>query len=141
MRQDEFRTLAESWGGDLTRWPPEKQAAAVVFAATPEGAAILAAERRLDELIAAATPAVSSDRAFRAIDTVLAQTRTPTPARRSWRKLLDGWMMPAAGLAGAAAAGLALGMINPVPLQGTENGPVLSMIFDVNSIPQRWITQ
>ena len=105
MTPDRFTSLAETYGGDLARWPvPERGAAAPFMAAHADRAAqILSAERALDARLVAYDVSPPS---LRLRDLVLASAPAPRPAR-AWR-----WVAAASlgfGLAGSAAAGVAAG--------------------------------
>lgn len=107
MTREQFQALAEAYGGEIARWPAALREAATLFAAA-EGEwaqAVLAREAELDaaldELPRATAPAALYER-------IVADA--PGPRRRArWRL----WLTPAglgAALAGAAAAGLVLGV-------------------------------
>ena len=86
MTIDEFKTLAEAWGGDIARWPPHLRAAAQALAQTPVGMAALDEARRLDRLIATATPEISAERINRALFNVAtAIAAVDRPRRRALR--------------------------------------------------------
>src|SRR5262245_3989590 len=114
MTLDEFRRLAESWGVDVTRWPPDARAQAEPLARRAEGAAILAALAPLDRRIAAAAPDVSQERVGRAIHGVVTRLAADQPRRA----MLPRWLVPAAGLAGAVALGVLLGVVEPMLASG-----------------------
>ena len=106
MTPDRFTSLAETYGGDLARWPvPERGAAAPFMAAHADRAAqILSAERALDARLVAYDVSPPS---LRLRDLVLASAPVPRAVRRAWR-----WVAAASlgfGLAGSAAAGVAAG--------------------------------
>lgn len=134
MTPDRFRQLAETWGGDIDRWPPDTQAMARVLAATATGAAILTEARRLDRMFAD-TPDVDTARAGRVtlavlqrIATSVGQHALPWYRRWSWPSLL-----PAASLAGSALIGIWLAQ--SLPYHGDQNAvAVVSMVFDSTAI-------
>src|SRR5260370_962809 len=64
MTLDQFRELAEIWGGDIDRWPAATQDAAREIATNGEGGRILKQQLRLDRLFSIA-PDVSDQRAGR----------------------------------------------------------------------------
>ena len=49
MTLDQFRRLAETWGGDIERWPAATRDAARQFAATLEGERVLDEQARLGD--------------------------------------------------------------------------------------------
>lgn len=107
MTKEQFRALAEAYGGEISRWPEALREDALLLAsAQPEFAQdVLARERQLDEALDALPRPVVS-RALH--DRVVAGA--PAPRRR--RRWLD-WLIPVgagAALAGAAAAGLVMGV-------------------------------
>ena len=67
MTIDEFRKLADTWGGDIARWPAQLRPDAEALAGTPAATAALEAARRLDRSIAGAAPAIDADRINRAL--------------------------------------------------------------------------
>ena len=103
-----FGTLAGAWGGDVRRWPAHEQPAArTAMAFDPEGT---------DRLL----------RAARALDDILSASISPAPAYALHERIIRGWpsaprLAPpwrwlmgvciGAGLAGAATAGIAAGLI------------------------------
>lgn len=127
MTLDEFRQLAETWGGNIDRWPPPIRDAARALAAGEEGRRILADQEPLDRLLAIA-PDVSEARAGRVGFAVLQQVAhsgLPSPrARWSLRRLL-----PAASLACSAMVGLWLAGALPYH-RNDEALSVVSMVFD-----------
>ena len=72
MTLEEFRRFADTWGGDIERWPHSCRNEAKQCAATEEGGAILHEARRLDALLATA-PVVTSERTSRAVFAVAQQ--------------------------------------------------------------------
>jgi hypothetical protein len=139
MTRDEFRRLAETWGGDIDRWPAEYRAAARVVAASPEGADIIDQQRGLDILLAHA-PAVSEKRAADAVFGVMQRLAVPEQ-RASWYLAL--WrpsrIVPVASLACSAVLGLWLASF--VPLQQQEGAAVVTMMFDSGSLASSWMLQ
>ncbi len=109
MNLDRFQTLADAFGGSITRWPVDVQDAAFAFmAASPDAAAqALARARDLDEDLDAAgrlSPGVALRQ--RIIDAA-------PKARRPLRTPFQRWLASAgvgAGLAAATAAGLIAGV-------------------------------
>jgi hypothetical protein len=127
MTLDQFRQLAETWGGNIDRWPSSTRDAALALAAGDEGKRILADQVQLDRLLAIA-PDVSDERVGRAGFAVLhkvAHSNLQVPRLRwSLRRLL-----PAASLACSALVGLWLaGALSY--RQNDEALSVVSMVFD-----------
>ena len=116
MTPDRFQTLAEAYGGVISRWPAETRDEAYAhMAAAPEEAALaLAMARDLDEALDA-VERLSPSRALR--QSILAAAPAARPARGPvWR-----WLTGAGvglGLATAAAAGIVIG----VDLSATSAG-------------------
>jgi hypothetical protein len=106
MTLDQFRQLAETWGGDPDRWPAETRAAAQVIAASEPGAAMLREQLAFDALLRA-PPEVSPARAGCAGLAVL-QRIASGEARAPWYRRL--WnassLLPAGSLACSALVGL-----------------------------------
>lgn len=124
MNLERFERLAESYGGDMARWPAETQEEAALFmASSPEhAAAVLAANAELDFALDAWRPARASAALEQAI-------LAAAPAPRSRRAGLAGWFWRAgagAGLAAACAAGLFLGVAVSDAVQLTTSDDVVS---------------
>ena len=142
MTIDEFRKFAETWGGDIARWPAQLRPDAEALAGTPAATAVLEAARRLDRSIAGAAPAIDADRINRALlnvaTAIAAQGQAPprSPIAR-W------WLLPAASFACAVVVGVSLGMSLPLSSlrRPAEPASVLSMLFDGDSIETSWIGQ
>jgi hypothetical protein len=109
MNLDRFQSLADAFGGSITRWPADVQDAAFAFtAAAPDAAArALALARELDDdLDEAERLSPSSALRQRVIDAA-------PRARRLLRTPFQRWAAGAgvgAGLAAATAAGLIAGV-------------------------------
>lgn len=100
MNRDRFETLAETYGGDIARWPAEaRDAATELLVREPEFArTVLARAAELDEALAAyAVEAPSAALTGRIL------AAAPRPARARWRA----WLTPAGLGAALAAAGVA----------------------------------
>jgi hypothetical protein len=139
MTFDEFRRLAETWGGDLKRWPEASQPAARRIAATPEGAEVLEQASQLDTQFAK-RPTVSVDRSRRvmhavALDIAADLERT---ANRRWTWDFGNWLVPAGSMACSALLGISLAMLLPASDQPTM---VLSMLLDTGSMIPGWTLQ
>ncbi|TPN89612.1 hypothetical protein FJ987_08815 [Mesorhizobium sp. CU2] len=104
MDAKRFAAVADAYGGALHRWPRDEQPAALLFAETEEGRAILAAAGRLDAMldrhrVEQPSPALYGTIVARATGEVRQVRR-----RRLWWL---GFGLAGIGLAGAVA-GLAL---------------------------------
>jgi hypothetical protein len=134
MTLDQFRQLAEIWGGDIDRWPQATQAAARDVAGSDEGGRILEEQLALDRLFAIA-PEVSDDRAAQisfAVLQALAKTDRGLPW---WRRLFRPVsLFPAASLASSAVVGLWLAAALPYQQQDEEALSVVSMVFDSSAV-------
>jgi hypothetical protein len=140
MTIDEFKTLAEAWGGDIARWPPHLRAAAQALAQTPIGMSALDEAQRLDRLIATATPEIDAERINRAlfnVATAIAAADRPPPRSRVARW----WLVPAASFAGAAVVGISLGIMHPLSSlrHSADATSVLSIILGDDSIETSWV--
>lgn len=108
MTKDEFQALAETYGGEVARWPTGlREDAALLATAEPAFAqAALAREASLD----AALDALPRTRASTALyDRILADAPVVRRRGRFWRL----WLAPAgvgAALASIAAAGMIIGV-------------------------------
>jgi hypothetical protein len=108
VTKDEFQQLAQSYGGEVARWPERlREEAALLAAQEPAFAqAALAREASLD----AALDALPRPEASRALyDRILANAPAPRRRSRPWRL----WLAPAglsAALASIAAAGVIFGV-------------------------------
>lgn len=114
MTPERFAALALSYGADMGRWPRAERAAARIVSEENRAAAagLLAEAAALDRLLAAA-PAPAPEFALRQqiFHSTIAR-RASAPAGAWWPGLGVG-----AGLVGAAAAGLAAGLlIGPMTL-------------------------
>ena len=96
MTLEDFQKLAETWGGDIERWPEETRAAARVVAETPAARLVLARERQLDDF-AAQRPPVSRKRAQEAAHAVALRLAAEAARERVVREKWAAWMprMPA----------------------------------------------
>ena len=106
MTNERFEALAETFGGDVARWPFDvREAAALLMAAEPQFTqAALARADRLDAALDAWRPAAASAGLAERIVAAAPKARAP-----SW----TGWLSPAAlgaGLAAACAAGVMVGV-------------------------------
>lgn len=110
MRPETFGELANTWGGDLRRWPEAVRAEARAFAEANgvEAERLLFAARQLDAVLdASPTPAVSM--ALR--ERVLASAAgAGLRARAAWPGLRRLLWVGGAGWAAAACAGVVFGL-------------------------------
>lgn len=135
MTPEQFRQLAETWGGDVERWPEATREAARRLAASAEGAAVLHEQERLDRLLAAA-PEIETARADRSSLLVLQRlAAVPQQHRPSWYRLLR-WpaLVPAASLACSALVGVWLAGAMPYVHSPSDPLSVMSGVFDVYAI-------
>ena len=134
MTLDQFRQLAEIWGGDIDRWPQAAQAAARDVAGSDEGGRILEEQLALDRLFAIA-PDVSDDRAAQISFAVLQALATTDRGLPWWRRLFrPASLFPAASLACSAVVGLWLAAALPYQPQDEEALSVVSMVFDSSAV-------
>jgi hypothetical protein len=138
MTLEEFRRLADTWGGDIERWPAPRQGEVRRHAATEEGAAILAHGRRLDVLLKKG-PEITPERAGRVAFAVIQRIAAEDEGglrRRAW--LLPNWLIPAVGVACSMLIGISLATMVPYR-QSDEPTAVLSAILDTSSMAASWV--
>ena len=129
MTLDQFRQLAETWGGDIDRWPAALRDAARDTAASGDGERILDQQLRLDRLLSLA-PEVSEQRAARVGFAVLQGIANADRDPPWFRTLLrPATFVPAASLACSAMVGLWLASALPYH-EPREALSVVSMVFD-----------
>ncbi|TGT65664.1 MULTISPECIES: hypothetical protein [unclassified Mesorhizobium] len=104
MDAGRFAALADAYGSALHRWPPAEQAAAILFAETEQGRAILRRAGRLDAMLDRHRVEAPSSALHRAIVARAATEVRQVRRRRLWWL---GFGLAGIGLAGAVA-GLAL---------------------------------
>ncbi|PBC09998.1 hypothetical protein [Mesorhizobium sp. WSM3859] len=104
MDAGRFAALADAYGSALHRWPPAEQAAAMLFAETEQGRAILRRAGRLDVMLDRYRVEAPSPALHRAI---VARATTEVRQERRRRFWWLGFGLAGVGLAGAVA-GLAL---------------------------------
>ncbi|UCI26104.1 hypothetical protein [Mesorhizobium sp. B2-8-5] len=105
-----FAALADAYGGALHRWPPAEQAAAMLFADTEEGQAILARAGRLDAMLDRHRVEASGPALHRAI---VARAATEVRQGRHRRFWWLGFGLAGVGLAGAVAGLALVTVVNP----------------------------
>ncbi|RAI38497.1 hypothetical protein [Rhodoplanes roseus] len=141
MTIDEFRRLAETWGGDVERWPEPLRAEARALARSPGGTAVLAAERRLD-LALGDTPVVTRRRADDVAFRVLQQIADATPrGRERVPATLPSrlrWLFPAASLAASVLLGVSLAVELPFSAAPPAAATILAMTVDSGSMASDW---
>jgi hypothetical protein len=138
MTLEEFRRFADTWGGDIERWPHPCRAEAKQCAATQDGEAILQDAQRLDTLLATA-PLVTSERTSRAAFAVVQQIAAEAvqgSRQSSWGP--PAWLMPAASVVCSALIGVSLAMMVPYRPSGQPT-LVLSAILGTGSMG--WVIQ
>lgn len=135
MTLDQFRRLAETWGGDVERWPASTRDAARQLAATLEGERVLDEQARLDRLFAAA-PEIEADRAERSGYVVLQRIAAIQPrSSQPWHRfLLSRALVPAASLACSVLVGAWLAGAAPYVRPPSDPLSVVSGVFDVYAI-------
>ncbi|RAZ76059.1 hypothetical protein [Mesorhizobium atlanticum] len=110
MDAGRFAALADAYGGALHRWPPAEQAAAVLFAETEQGRAILQRAGRLDAMLDRHRVEVPSAALHRA---VVARAATEVRQERRRRFWWLGFGLAGVGLAGAVAGLALVTVVNP----------------------------
>ena len=147
MTLDEFRALADAWGGDLDRWPDRLRAAAATLAKTNEAQEILAEAQRIDALIMTAQPRSSEQRAAAAMFAVAAKidaqrSDASRAADRGSAFGLPWWAAAAASIAVGAMVGGWLGFEKPLHTwRGREHQTVLTMILNEEPVDPGWVLQ
>lgn len=133
MTPDRFRELAETWGGDVARWPAAERAAALGMARTEAGAAILREHQAFDALLAA-PPDVPPARAGRAALSVLqaiAASEAQPPWYRRWLRPVS--LLPVGSLACSALLGFWLASALPYH-QDEQAVATVAAVLDVSVI-------
>lgn len=133
MTLEQFRQMAETWGGDIARWPAAEQDAARAMATEEQAAAILDEQLRLDRLFSLA-PTVDEGRAGRAGFAVL-QRMADADRKLPWfrRGLRPSSLFPATSLVCSALIGLWLA--GALPYQEPPDAlSVVSMVFDSSNL-------
>jgi ferric-dicitrate binding protein FerR (iron transport regulator) len=127
-----FGALLDAYGAEPRRWPADRRAAAeALLARSSEAQALHAAAARLDALIdAAAIEPAPAHLVGRAI----AAAPQPKAVRGGW---FAGWLKPAAGLAAAAALGIALGgVVSPFGAGNGELADADSVTLAIGDVPE-----
>ena len=126
MTREEFMRLVESWGGDISRWPQDRQHAALQFSMTDTGAAILQDARRYDGLFST-QPEIGPDRPLETTFAVMQRIAAQRDAR--WTDWLPNWWVPAS-FACSALIGISLAVA--IPPSGFDEKPeaTIDMVLD-----------
>lgn len=134
MTLEQFRQLAETWGGNIDRWPAAMQDAARELAADEQAAGILDEQLRLDRLFSLA-PKVDEGRAGRAGFAVL-QRMADADRKLPWyrRGLRPFSLFPATSLVCSALVGLWLAGALPYRQGPPDAEAVVSMVFDSSTL-------
>jgi hypothetical protein len=134
MTLEQFRQLAETWGGDIDRWPVATQDAAREMARDEQVGRILDEQLRLDRLFSLA-PKLDEGRAGRAGFAVL-QRMAGADRKLRWfrRGLRPSSLLPATSLVCSALVGLWLAGALPYRHQPPDALAVVSMVFDSSTI-------
>ncbi|TGQ06527.1 hypothetical protein [Mesorhizobium sp. M2E.F.Ca.ET.219.01.1.1] len=110
MDAGRFAALADAYGSALHRWPPAEQAAAILFAETEQGRAILRRAGRLDAMLDRHRVEAPSPALHRAI---VARASTEVRQVRRRRFWWLGFGLAGVGLAGAVAGLALMTVVNP----------------------------
>jgi hypothetical protein len=136
-----FQHLLDVHGADLARWPqPQRAAAERLLATDGIATSALAQARALDALIARETPAEAD--ATGVLRALVARPLPPQRRRLLWRRwpseLLTLDFVPAwprvAALAGVAALGFVIGLVDLGPMTVSANGEDPASIVADNDI-------
>lgn len=104
-----FSALADAYGGRVQTWPEAERSAALAFAQSEEGKAVLHRAAGLDSLLAGyEVPPPSIDLHARIVQAGTASLAPRARARRWWL----GFGLAGVGLAGALAGTLAIAMLD-----------------------------
>lgn len=134
MTLEQFRQLAETWGGDIDRWPAATQDAAREMTTSEQAGRILAEQLRLDRLFSLA-PEIDEGRAGRAGFAVL-QRMAAADRKLRWlrRGLRPSSLLPATSLVCSALVGLWLAGALPYRDEPPDALSVVSMVFDSSTL-------
>lgn len=130
MTLEQFRQLAETWGGDIDRWPAATQDAAREMATGEQAGRIVGEQLRLDRLFSLA-PKMDEGRAGRAGFAVL-QRMAGADRKLPWfrRGLRPSSLLPATSLVCSALVGIWLAGALPYRHHPPDALSVVSMVFD-----------
>lgn len=133
MTLDQFRQLADTWGGDIERWPAEARSAARLVAATEPGAAVLREASAFDALLAM-PPEVVPARAGRVALGVLQRIGAGETREPWYRRLLQPTsLLPVGSLACSALVGLWLAGTLPYH-HSQEAIAAMDAVFDSSAV-------
>jgi hypothetical protein len=135
MTWERFCSLAETWGGNIDRWPDQERTQARQLADTVKGREVLDRAQAFDRLLAY-KPALNPNRAASASFAVI-QRIAAQKERRIWtfRPLLRStWLAPAASLTCSFVIGISLAFMVPYERQQPEQA-LLSMVLDNTTLP------
>lgn len=150
MNMERFRSLAETHGGDLSRWPSaDIKPAATLAATSAEAAAILEAERLVDRALDAAAVTVDDERLSRVMGAInrrlderaadgidpRIENGARSPPRRSVFPLLSRRHLSAGFLTTMAVLGMVVGALNPHTAADTSAVTTASLdVTDARSV-------
>lgn len=106
MTPERFRELAETWGGDIARWPEAERGAARVIAQSESGSVLLRQQQAFDALLSVppeVTPARASRAALAVLQAIAAREARP-PWYRRWLRPVS--LLPVGSLACSALLGV-----------------------------------
>lgn len=139
MTMDELRDLAETWGGDIGKWPLAAREAARRLAATAEGKMVLERQARFDRLLSTA-PEIDAERvddaSFLVLQRLAVRPQIARPTR--WRLLRWPPLIPAASVACSMMVGAWLATAAPYR-PPPDALTVMSGVFDVYVIGSGWV--
>ncbi len=134
MTLEQFTQLAETWGGDIDRWPAALRDAARELATGEQARRILDEQRRLDRLLSLA-PVVDEGRAGHAGFAVMQRVAGVESKPRWFRRgLRPSSLFPATSLVCSALVGLWLAGALPYHREPSDALAVVSMVFDSSTL-------
>lgn len=126
MNLERFRTLAEAFGGSVTRWPLDDQDAAyALLAGAPDEAGLILAEARDLDADLDAAERLAPSHALR--QRIIAAAPRPRETFSRFRRWLTGAGV-GVGLAAATAAGMVAG-INMAAASAGEDALLLAAVY------------
>jgi hypothetical protein len=129
MNRNDFERYANTYGGDLDRWPPAlRQEAVALLASDASLADSLARRAGLDAALAAQLPPVSDAR-LRALEGRILAATAPAP---TLRERLREWLTPRE--LAPIAAGVALAMTISWLVQAARPAPEPEVVAQVNPV-------
>lgn len=137
MTEDTFRQLAETYGADIARWPPERQDGAHAVADQPWARRALAEAAEVDALFAVLPDdAVAPARVGRAIGRVTAELGDD---RRALPQLLRRFALPWAGLATAGVMGVVVAIAVTTPAVDADRGATQLLAMTMSYSDPSWL--